>query len=99
MISINPISDNSLIPEISGKVSKTITDAPGFGDRIKEALNDANELQLNAASVADQFVRGEIENVHDVMIAAEKAGTSLELVLEVRNKLLDAYREIMKMQM
>ncbi len=99
MSSINPVSNSLLIPEIAGSASKATPEGTGFGDRIKEALSEANDLQLNAAGVADQFAKGEIENVHDVMIAAEKASVSLELVLEVRNKLLDAYREIMRMQM
>ncbi len=99
MSSINPLSGSLLINESAPNASKASPGAAGFGDRVKEALNDANDLQLNAANVANQFVKGEIEDVHDVMIAAEKASVSLELVLEVRNKLLDAYREIMKMQM
>jgi flagellar hook-basal body complex protein FliE len=98
MSSINIVTNGSLMPEIPAAASRN-KDATGFGDRIKEALNDANSIQLNAADLADQFSRGEIENVHDVMIAAEKASVSLEMVTEVRNKLLDAYREIMKTQM
>ena len=45
-----------------------------------------------------QFLTGEIENVHDVMIAVEKAGISFEMLMEIRNKMIEAYHELMRMQ-
>ncbi|RKY86908.1 flagellar hook-basal body complex protein FliE, partial [candidate division KSB1 bacterium] len=45
-----------------------------------------------------KLLTGEIKDVHDVMVAVEKANTSFELMMEIRNKMLDAYREIMRMQ-
>ena len=86
---------------ISGLLEKTekIGEANGFGEQIKKTLSEVNALQLNAGELAERFANGEIEDIHDVMIAAEKSSVSLELVLEVRNKLVEAYREIMRMQM
>jgi flagellar hook-basal body complex protein FliE len=69
-----------------------------FVEQINEMLDNVNDLQLDAGKAAEQFAKGEIEDVHDVMIAAEKASVGLELVLEVRNKLVEAYREIMRTQ-
>ena len=99
MSSINSISGQSLIPENNPKSGQTPKDVVSFGDRVKEILGEVNDLQLDANEIAEKFARGEIEDIHDVMIAAEKASVGMELVLEVRNKLIDAYREISRMQM
>ena len=99
MSSINSISGQSLIPEINPKSGQTQQNEMSFADRVKEILGEVNDLQLDAGEIAEKFARGEIEDIHDVMIAAEKASVGLELVLEVRNKLIDAYREISRMSM
>jgi flagellar hook-basal body complex protein FliE len=69
-----------------------------FVDVIKEAVGDVNMLQVQAGKAVEQMVSGEATNIHDVMIAIEKARTSFDLLLEVRNKALDMYRELMRMQ-
>jgi len=99
MSSINSISGQSLIPEIDPKSGQKQQNEISFADRVKEILGEVNDLQLDAGEIAEKFARGEIEDIHDVMIAAEKASVGLELVLEVRNKLIDAYREISRMPM
>lgn len=99
MNSINSISGQSLIPEIKPGSGKNTGDVLSFSDRVKQILGEVNDLQLDAGEIAEKFARGEIEDIHDVMIAAEKASVGLELVLEVRDKLIEAYREISRMQM
>jgi flagellar hook-basal body complex protein FliE len=69
-----------------------------FGDIFKGLISETNQMQNNAASIAEKFALGEIADVHDVMIAAEKAGVAFELVLEIRNKLIEAYQELMRIQ-
>ncbi|MBM4165813.1 MAG: flagellar hook-basal body complex protein FliE [Ignavibacteria bacterium] len=69
-----------------------------FVDVIKEAVGDVNMLQVQAGKAVEQMVSGEAANIHDVMIAIEKARTSFDLLLEVRNKALDMYRELMRIQ-
>jgi flagellar hook-basal body complex protein FliE len=69
----------------------------GFGDLLKQMVNDVNELQHKAADKEKQFLRGEITDVHQVMIAAEEASVAFSLLMEIRNKLLDSYKEIMRM--
>jgi flagellar hook-basal body complex protein FliE len=99
MSSLSSITGQNYLPEVNIKPGSMQKKDTSFGDRVKELLGDVNNLQLDAGNVADKFANGEIEDIHDVMIAAEKAGVGLELVLEVRNKLIDAYREISRMQM
>ena len=72
--------------------------SPSFGQIFKGLINDTNKLQSEAAQIAEKFALGEIADVHEVMIAAEKAGVAFELVMEIRNKLIDAYQEFMRMQ-
>ncbi len=69
-----------------------------FVDTLKELIKDTNDLQLEAADSRDRFIKGEPIDLHDVMISAQKAKTSFELLMELRNKGLDIYRETLRMQ-
>ncbi|MEY8303200.1 flagellar hook-basal body complex protein FliE [Anaerosalibacter bizertensis] len=70
-----------------------------FGTYLKEAINDVNKLQIESENYKKLLATGDIDNLHDVMIAAEKANISLQLTMSIRNKVVDAYREIMRMQL
>ncbi|MFO7653905.1 MAG: flagellar hook-basal body complex protein FliE [Candidatus Krumholzibacteriia bacterium] len=70
----------------------------GFASQLSSALQEVNRLQVNRDDTVEQMVRGEMTEVHDVMVAAEEAQLAFELMLEVRNKLLESYQEIMRMQ-
>ncbi len=69
-----------------------------FADTLKQAAQDVNSLQSEATKAIEGLVTGEATDLHEVMIAVEKAKTSFELLMEVRNKTIEAYREIMRMQ-
>jgi flagellar hook-basal body complex protein FliE len=69
-----------------------------FGSFLTEAMNKLNAQQLSVDKLNDQFAKGEIADVHQLMIASEKASLGLELTIQVRNKVIDAYQEIMRMQ-
>ncbi len=69
----------------------------GFGDFLSEAVKGIESLQSEAGEAQDKLVRGEAAELHQVMIAAEKAGISFDLLLEVRKKLLEAYQDIIRM--
>jgi flagellar hook-basal body complex protein FliE len=69
-----------------------------FGDLFKKAINDASDLQAEAQNMIGAFVRGEPVELHQVMAAAEEANLSLELLVEIRNKLTEAYRTVMNLQ-
>ena len=69
-----------------------------FTDTIKEMIEDTNTLQIESGEKVEQFIKGEPVDIHDVMIASQKARTSFQLLLELRNKGLDLYREITRMQ-
>ncbi len=73
-------------------------ESESFGQIFKDLLSETNQLQSEAGKIAEKFALGEISDIHEVMIAAEKAGVAFELVLEIRNKLIEAYQEMMRMQ-
>ena len=69
-----------------------------FVDTLNELITDTNELQKESAELRDAFIKGEPVDLHDVMISSQKAKTSFELLMELRNKALDLYRETLRMQ-
>lgn len=73
-------------------------DGAGFSSRLRELVNGVDALQDQAGSLQTAAIRGEDVQVHDVMIATEQASLAFALMLEVRNKLVDAYQELMRMQ-
>ncbi|CCQ97483.1 Flagellar hook-basal body complex protein FliE [[Clostridium] ultunense Esp] len=65
---------------------------------LNKALDRVNELQLESDEYKRLLITGDVDNLHDVAIAQEKANISLQLTLSIRNKVVEAYREIMRMQ-
>jgi len=78
---------------------KTLRKAPDFAEILKEAFDKVNQVQKNAEQMASDFALGKISNIHEVIIEAEKATIALRLTTEVRNRIVEAYREIMRMQL
>ena len=74
------------------------TDGPSFADTLKAALGEVSALQQDSRDAIQSFLRGEAVELHQVMAAAEEAGIALEMLVEFRNKLTDAYRSVMQMQ-
>lgn len=73
-------------------------DGPSFADVFRQSLNEASGLQDEAKRVITAFVQGQPVEIHEVMAATEEAAISLELLVEIRNKLTEAYRTVMNMQ-
>lgn len=69
-----------------------------FSDYLKKALDSTNDLLIEADQLADDFAAGKTDNIHQVALAAEKADIALQFTMQIRNKILDAYSEIMRMQ-
>ncbi|HWR05351.1 flagellar hook-basal body complex protein FliE [Sporomusa sp.] len=69
-----------------------------FGEYLKDALTSVNNLQGESRQASLNLAAGKIEDVAEVTIAAEKASIALQLTMQVRNKVVDAYQEVMRMQ-
>lgn len=69
-----------------------------FSDTLKSAIGEVNRLQLDADKKMEDLATGRAKSIPDVMIATEKADIALKLMVQVRNKIIEAYQEVMKMQ-
>jgi flagellar hook-basal body complex protein FliE len=98
-------SISRLVPGLIEKPgAKTILEevVPGqpqasFTETFSNMLNSVNDLQQQSSQMQQSFMAGEPVELHDVMIRAQEAGLTMDLMLEIRNKLLNAYNEIMRM--
>ena len=69
---------------------------PPFSETLKQFLSDVNTLQFRVGTETERLIAGQTTDLHQVMIAAEKAATSLAMVIEIRNRTIESYREIMR---
>ncbi len=74
------------------------TGPSGFQDTLKAYINQVDRQLKQADDLQLEFAVGRRHDVHEVMIATEKAGISFRLLMQIRNRLLEAYQEVMRMQ-
>ncbi|WP_225900007.1 flagellar hook-basal body complex protein FliE [Croceicoccus gelatinilyticus] len=84
-------------PEGADQVRKAAGPAQGFEDTLRGLMSSVNETQHRSEAVTDAYQRGEITDVAKVMLARQESGIAFEATLQTRNKLLNAYQEIMRM--
>ena len=87
--------------KLSSQITTQETQKEGaipFQDVLKGFMNEVNDLQLNMDKKIDMFASGQVKDVHEVMVAVEEADIAFQLMMEIRNKLIKAYEEVMKMQ-
>ncbi len=91
-------SISQMLPPVSpaGKTPGQPTGA--FGEVLKGAISEINQLQMNADKAITGVQLGQSGSIHEAMIALEKADISFRAMMQVRNKILEAYQEIMRMQ-
>jgi flagellar hook-basal body complex protein FliE len=86
------------LPQLNQAISPA--GQPGeFQKVLTGAINQVESLNNNAAESVQKFLRGDSDELHSTILAAQKAELAFQLGLQVRNKVVDAYQEIMKMQM
>lgn len=100
MNEIKGIQNQVIIPEIKQQETTVVKkdDSISFGDTIGNFLDAVNTAQVNAKDSVAEIVTGESENLHEAMAKVEEAKISFELMLEIRNKLLQSFQEIQRMQ-
>jgi flagellar hook-basal body complex protein FliE len=69
----------------------------GFGDVLKGLVEETNGLQRNAGELQEKFLLGQVQDLHSVMVAVEEASIAFNLVMEIRNKLLESYQTLLRM--
>lgn len=70
-----------------------------FSRVLNDRLNNLEELQTKADELTDKMVTGEVQDIHKVMIATEEAQIALQLTVQIRNKVIEAYQEVSRMQL
>jgi len=71
---------------------------PSFGDLMSKAINNVNDVQQKSSAMAEAYEKGVAGvDITDVMIASQKASVSFQAMVQVRNKLVDAYKDVMNM--
>ena len=75
-----------------------ISGIDGFKQVLAQTMQEASALGDESTKLGQDFTVGKTNNLHQVMIAGEKADIALQLTMQIRNKILDAYNEIMRMQ-
>ena len=89
---------NNVLSKINSS-EESKSEGLSFMDTLKEKLDEVNEKQIRSANVTEAFIRGENVDIHEVMIVGEEAKLSLQLAVQVRNKLVEAYQELNRMQL
>lgn len=82
----------------AGGIASEATEAKGaFGEAFKTAIGEVNKAQANASALSESYERGDTTDIAQVMLARQQASIGFEATLQVRNKLLSAYKDIMSM--
>ena len=84
--------------EAEGMSTSGTEGAKGFGQMLTESIEKVNEAQHQGDNAIKELAAGRTKNIHETMLQIENADASLKLMMQVRNKVLDAYKEIMRMQ-
>jgi len=87
----------SVVPNAAATAAPE-TAAPGFGDALRNGLQQVSSLEQSADTVAETLASGGNAEIHDLMTATSKAQLSVDLLVQVRNRAVEAYQEIMRLQ-
>lgn len=93
----------SSVTNAFGKAQEKLSDSPAqvhkkFAAFLQDSIDKVNQSQIEADIMAEKLARGENVDLHEVMIAAQKASITLSAAMEIRNKVVEAYQEVMRMQ-
>ena len=105
-MSVNPLEHDSILklsgPTVSnapeGDAVSSTSSEPSFKDLLSGLVDKVDALQKDADTSIKSLVTGETQDLHNVTIKMEEAGVAFDLMMEIRNKLLEAYQEILRMQ-
>lgn len=106
-MAIDPITIQSLRqnPAMEGRdkirqvnFGSPTNEGASFTEMIRDAVNSVNSIQKESETGVENIIAGKAENIHEVMISMQKAQLSFQLMVEIRNKALETYQELSRMQ-
>jgi flagellar hook-basal body complex protein FliE len=101
---MNPVSASPAVSQVGNQplshrtTSQQPTGEQGFGKLVENLVQETNQAQLNSDQAIEDLVSGKTDNIQQVVMAVANAEMSFQLFMELRNKLIDSYNEIMRMQ-
>lgn len=99
--------NNTIFPGLTGlptppsaptTPSGSMGEQGNFGDTLRSAIHSVDQLNQTSDSQVSELLKGDRQDIHNVMIAVEKADITFQLMMQVRNKILNAYQEVSKLQ-
>lgn len=94
---IGTVQTAGVVPESISTVARHTADR-SFSELLQQATEQVNQTQQEAEKAARDFALGETQSIHDTMITLERADLSLRLLTQIRNKAVEAYQDMMRMQ-
>ena len=101
IMQLTNVSNDLIAKRAAEKTASNINRTQNFSDVFHSALSmidDTNQLQMDAETAKLEFAMGESQNTHDLVIAQQKAAIALQYTVAVKNEIIDAYKQIMQMQ-
>jgi flagellar hook-basal body complex protein FliE len=89
---------DALIGSDAAQKQKQVQNDASFGTMLAQSLEEVNRLHIAADEAIENLAAGKQKNIHETMIAMEKADVAFQLLMQVRNKIIAAYETIMRMQ-
>ncbi len=96
---VGPISPHLQMPEI--RMPRELTreqSGVSFGETLRDAITTVNDAQKQSDLAVQKLITGENQDLHATLIAVQKADLSFQMMMQVRNKIIQAYQEIMRTQ-
>lgn len=94
---INALKAVGFQPTVQSPTQTPNEVSKSFASFLSDAIGQVNQAQVDADTLNTKYVAGQVEDVHQVMIAGQKASLSLQLTMQIRNKVIESYQEIMRM--
>lgn len=98
-LNLNPVSPLKPLTDLGQTGGEGAVEGSNFSDILKQALQEVDAAQHNAEQEVRNLMTGESTDMHTAILAVQKADVSFQMMMAVRGKLIDAYREVMRMQM
>ena len=99
-MAIQSIGTNSILNNLNISIQqKRKTNGTSFSNVLSDAISKVNDSEVNANNKIESLIKGEDVEMHEVMLAMQESVLSLQALIEVRNKTVEAYQEISKLQL
>ena len=99
MVEIGSIQGLGSVSKTTGSIKVEKKDASSFKDTLAGFMQDVNSMQNQANQSIEKMAAGEITDVHQVMNSVEEAKMAFNMMMEIRNKVMSAYEEVMRMRL